>query len=60
MFKKGQLAKTKRSRQHVIVTKDGDEYGVVAVFSLIRKKHGYVHHNNLELISNNFKFKGEK
>lgn len=60
MFKNGQLAKTKRSRQHVIVTKDEDEYGVVAVFSLIRRKHGYVRHDNLELIGNNFKFKGAK
>ena len=60
MFKKGQLVKTKRSRQHVIVTKDEDEYGAVAVFSLIRRKHGYVRHDNLELIGNNFKFKGVK
>lgn len=60
MFKNGQLVKTKRSRQHVIVTKDEDEYGVVAVFSLIRRKHGYVRNDNLELIGNNFKFKGAK
>lgn len=60
MFKKGQLAKTKRSRQHVIVTEDEDEYGVVTVFSLIRKKHGYVRRDNLQLIGNSFKFKRAK
>ncbi|AQN31986.1 hypothetical protein P_48 [Escherichia phage P_AB-2017] len=29
MFKNGQLVKTKRSRQHVIVTKDEDECEVL-------------------------------
>lgn len=36
MFKRGQLAKTKRGGQYVIVTKDEDEYSIaVDVWGLV-------------------------
>lgn len=61
MFKKGQLVKTKRSGQYVIVTQDEDEFSIaVDVWGFVRKKHGYAFRDNLELIGNNFKFKGPK
>lgn len=63
MFKKGQLAKTKRSGQYVLVLWDGNEHdkdNIVAIWSLVRKKNGYTSRDNLELIGNNFKFKGVK
>lgn len=61
MFKKGQLVKTKRSGQYVIVTRDEDEYSIaVDVWGIVRKKHGYAFRDNLEHIGNNFKFKGAK
>lgn len=61
MFKKGQLVKTKRGGQYVIVTQNEDEYSTaVYVWGLVRKKHGYAFRDNLTLIGNNFKFKGVK
>lgn len=61
MFKKGQLVKTKRGGQYVIVTQNEDEYSTdVDVWGLVRKKHGYAFRDNLTLIGNNFKFKGAK
>lgn len=61
MFKKGQLAKTKLGGQYVIVTQDEDEFSTaVDVWAFVRKKHGYAFRDNLELIGNNFKFKGAK
>lgn len=63
MFKKGQLAKTKRTRQYVLVLRDENEYdedNIVDVWGLVRKKNGYALRDNLELIGNNFKFKGAK
>lgn len=63
MFKKGQLAKTKRGEQYVLVLRDENEYGednLVVVWVLVRKKHGFASRDNLELIGNNFKFKGAK
>lgn len=58
MFKKGQLAKTKRGEQYVLVLRDEDN--LVVVWVLVRKKHGFASRDNLELIGNNFKFKGAK
>lgn len=63
MFKKGQLAKTKRAGQYVLVLQDENEYdedNTVDVWGLVRKKNGYALRDNLELIGNNFKFKGAK
>lgn len=63
MFKKGQLAKTKRTGQYVLVLQDENEYDeddIVDVWGLVRKKNGYAFRDNLELIGNNFKFKGAK
>ena len=63
MFKRGQLAKTKRGEQYVIVTQDENEYdddNLVDVWGLVRKKNGFAFRDNLELIGNNFKFKGAK
>lgn len=63
MFKKGQLAKTKRTEQYVLVLQDENEYGednIVDVWGLVRKKNGYALRDNLTLIGNNFKFKGVK
>lgn len=63
MFKRGQLAKTKRGEQYVIVLQDENEYdedNTVDVWGLVRKKNGYALRDNLELIGNNFKFKGAK
>lgn len=63
MFKRGQLAKTKRGEQYVIVLQDENEYDedkLVDVWGLVRKKNGYTSRDNLELIGNNFKFKGAK
>lgn len=61
MFKKGQLVKTKRGGQYVIVTQDEDECSIVVdVWGLVRKKNGFALRDNLELIGNNFKFKGAK
>ena len=63
MFKKGQLAKTKRARQYVLVLQDENEYdedNLVDVWGLVRKKPGFAIRDNLELIGNNFKFKGAK
>lgn len=62
MFKKGQLAKTKRGEQYVIVLQDENEYDedkLVDVWGLIRKKPGFALRDNLKLIGNNFKFKGD-
>lgn len=58
MFKKGQLAKTKRAGQYVLVLQDEDN--LVDVWGLVRKKPGFALRDNLELIGNNFKFKGAK
>ena len=61
MFKKGQLVKTKRGEQYVIVLQDENEYdedNIVDVWGLVRKKPGFALRDNLELIGNNFKFKG--
>lgn len=61
MFKKGQLVKTKRGGQYVIVLQDENEYdedNIVDVWGLVRKKPGFALRDNLELIGNNFKFKG--
>ena len=61
MFKRGQLAKTKRGEQYVIVLQDENEYdedNIVDVWGLVRKKPGFALRDNLELIGNNFKFKG--
>lgn len=61
MFKKGQLVKTKRGGQYVIVLQDENEYdedNTVDVWGLVRKKPGFALRDNLELIGNNFKFKG--
>lgn len=58
MFKKGQLVKTKRGGQYVIVLQDEDN--IVDVWGLVRKKPGFALRDNLELIGNNFKFKGAK
>lgn len=61
MFKKGQLVKTKRGGQYVIVLQDENEYdedNIVDVGGLVRKKPGFALRDNLELIGNNFKFKG--
>ena len=63
MFKRGQLAKTKRGEQYVIVLQDENEYDedkLVDVWGLVRKKTGFASRDNLELIGNNFKFKGVK
>lgn len=63
MFKKGQLAKTKRGAQYVLVLQDENEYdedNMADVWGLVRKKNGYALRDNLELIGNNFKFKGAK
>lgn len=63
MFKKGQLVKTKRGGQYVLVLQDESEYGednLVDVWGLVRKKTGFASRDNLELIGNNFKFKGVK
>ena len=63
MFKRGQLAKTKRGEQYVIVLQDENEYDedkLVDVWGLVRKKTGFASRDNLELIGNNFKFKGAK
>lgn len=63
MFKKGQLAKTKRGGQYVLVLQDENEYDeddFVDVLGLVRKKIGFTFRDNLELIGNNFKFKGAK
>lgn len=62
MFKRGQLAKTKRGGQYVIVLQDENEYDedkLVDVWGLIRKKPGFALRDNLKLIGNNFKFKGD-
>ena len=61
MFKKGQLVKTKRGGQYVIVLQDENEYdedNIVDVWGLVRKTPGFALRDNLELIGNNFKFKG--
>lgn len=61
MFKKGQLAKTKRTGQYVLVLQDENEYdddNLVDVWGLVRKKHGFAYRDNLTLIGNNFKLKG--
>lgn len=61
MFKKGPLVKTKRGGQYVIVLQDENEYdedNIVDVWGLVRKKPGFALRDNLELIGNNFKFKG--
>ncbi len=63
MFKKGQLVKTKRSGRYVLVLRDENEHdkdNIVAIWCLVRKKNGYTSRDNLELIGNNFKFKGAK
>ncbi|EFI3554566.1 hypothetical protein GY533_003428 [Escherichia coli] len=63
MFKRGQLVKTERGGQYVIVLQDENEYdedNIVDVWSLVRKKPGFALRDNLELIGNNFKFKGVK
>lgn len=63
MFKKGQLAKTKRTGQYVLVLRDENEYdedNIVDVRGLVRKKNGYALRDNLTLIGNNFKLKGVK
>ena len=64
MFKKGQLAKTKRGGQYVLVLQDENEYdkdNLVDVWGLVKKKKtGFASRDNLELIGNNFKFKGAK
>lgn len=63
MFKKGQLARTKRGRQYVLVLQDENKYdedNLVDVWGLVRKKNGFAFRDNLELIGNNFKFKGAK
>lgn len=60
MFKKGQLAKTKRAGQYVLVLQDENEDNLVDVWGLVRKKPGFALRDNLELIGNNFKFKGAK
>lgn len=63
MFKKGQLAKTKRTGQYVLVLQDENKYdenNIVDVWCLVRKKNGYALRDNLTLIGNNFKFKGAK
>jgi hypothetical protein len=61
MFRKGQLVKTKRGGQYVIVLQDENKYdedNIVDVWGLVRKKPGFALRDNLELIGNNFKFKG--
>lgn len=61
MFKKGQLVKTKRGGQYVIVLQDENEYdedNIVDVWGPVRKKPGFALRDNLELIGDNFKFKG--
>lgn len=61
MFKRGQLAKTKRGGQYVLVLQDENEYdedNMVDVWGLVRKENGYAFRDNLKLIGNNFKFKG--
>ena len=63
MFKKGQLVKTKHSGRYLIVLQDENEYdedNIVDVWGLVLKKNGYALRDNLELIGNNFKFKGAK
>ena len=63
MFKKGQLVKTKRGGQYVIVLQDENEYDedkLVDVWGLVRKKPGFFLRDNLKLIGNNFKCKGAK
>lgn len=63
MFKKGQLVKTKRSGQYVLVLRDENEHdkdNIVTIWSLVRKKSGFALRDNLKLIGNNFKFKGAK
>lgn len=63
MFKKGQLVKTKRGGQYVLVLQDESEYdedNLVDVWGPVRKKTGFASRDNLELIGNNFKFKGVK
>lgn len=63
MLKKGQLAKTKRCGQYVIVLRDENEYdedNLVVVWGLARKKPALAFRDNLTLIGNNFKFKGAK
>lgn len=63
MFKKGQLVKTKRGGQYVIVLQDENEYdedNIADVWGLVRKKPRFALRDNLELIGNNFKFKGVK
>lgn len=57
MFKKGQLVKTKRGEQYVLVLQDENEYDQD---NLVRKKPGFALRDNLTLIGNNFKFKGAK
>ena len=57
MFKRGQLAKTKRGEQYVIVLQDENEYDED---KLVRKKPGFALRDNLKLIGNNFKFKWAK
>lgn len=63
MFKKGQLVKTKRGGQYVIVLQDeneNDDDNLVDVWGLVIKKPGFAYRDNLTLIGNNFKFKGAK
>ena len=50
MFKKGQLAKTKRGGQYVLVLQDENEYdedNLVDVWGLVRKKTGFALRDNL-------------
>ena len=50
MFKKGQLVKTKRGGQYVLVLQDENEYdedNLVDVWGLVRKKTGFALRDNL-------------
>lgn len=58
MFKKGQLAKVKGTRDFYFVEWYSEMYDVVKVRSGIHC--GFLRAEDIELIGNNFKFKGAK
>lgn len=60
MFKKGQLARVTGTGAVVLVIGKMDYLGYVPVTTITGAKVGYCFGADMELIGNNFKFKGAK